>query len=223
MVAAARPRQAYAVIERAPIEKRTLRVLVVDDHAAVRAGVQAVLAREPDLQPIGGASSADQALDKTRARRPDVAVVDHRLEAGDGLTLTRQLKALPDPPAVILYSAHTDAALTVAAVVAGADGVVAKGVDADDLCDAIRVVASGRTVRPRILPAPLRSTVARLDPADLPILGMLVHRTPPGEIARVLEMTERRLEARRWAMLRRLTGRERRASTRARGLVQACL
>jgi DNA-binding NarL/FixJ family response regulator len=223
MVAGARPRQAYVVIERAPTETRTLRVLVVDDHAAVRAGVQAVLAREPDLQPIGGASSADQALDKTRSRRPDVAVVDHRLEAGDGLTLTRQLKALPDPPAVILYSAHTDAALTVAAVVAGADGVVAKGADADDLCDAIRVVASGRTVRPRILPAALRSTAERLDPADVPILGMLVHRTPPSEIARVLDMTERRLEARRWAMLRRLTGREGRGRTRARGLVQACL
>jgi DNA-binding NarL/FixJ family response regulator len=223
MVAGARPRQAYVVIERAPTETRTLRVLVVDDHAAVRAGVQAVLAREPDLQPIGGASSADQALDKTRSRRPDVAVVDHRLEAGDGLTLTRQLKALPDPPAVILYSAHVDAALTVAAVVAGSDGVVAKGADADDLCEAIRFVASGRTARPRILPAALRSTAERLDPADVPILGMLVHLTPPSEIARVLDMTERRLEARRWAMLRRLTGRERGASTRARGLVQACL
>jgi DNA-binding NarL/FixJ family response regulator len=223
MVAAARARQAYAVIERAPSDTRTLRVLVVDDHAAVRAGVQAVLAREPDLQPIGGASSADQALDKTRARRPDVAVVDHRLEAGDGLTLTRQLKALPEPPAVLVYSAHTDAALAVAAVVAGADGVVSKGADADDLCNAIRFVASGRTVRPRILPSTLRSTAERLDPADVPILGMLVHRTPPGEIARVLDMTERRLDARRWAMLRRLTGRDRRASTRARGLVQACL
>jgi DNA-binding NarL/FixJ family response regulator len=211
------------VNERTPADTRTLRVLVVDDHAAVRAGVQAVLAREPDLQPIGGASSADQALDKARVRRPDVAVVDHRLEAGDGLTLTRQLKALPEPPAVLIYSGHADAALTVAAVIAGADGVVGKGGDADDLCDAIRFVGSGRTVRPKILPATLRSTAERLDPADVPILGMLVHRTPPGEIARVLDISERRLDARRWAMLRRLTGGERRTSARRRGLVHACL
>src|SRR3954452_17121723 len=223
MVAAARAGQALAVIERAPSDTRTLRVLVVDDHAAVRAGVQAVLAREPDLQPIGGASSADQALDKARARRPDVAVVDHRLEAGDGLTLTRKLKALPDPPAVLVYSAHADASLTVAAVVAGADGVVGKGADADHLCDAIRVVADGGSVRPKLLPSTLRSSAQRLDTADVPILGMLVHRTPPAEIARVLDMTEGRLDARRWAMLRRLTGRERHASTRARRLVQACL
>jgi DNA-binding NarL/FixJ family response regulator len=223
MVAAVRARQACAVNERAPGDTRTLRVLVVDDHTAVRAGVQAVLAREPDLQPIGGASSADQALDKTRARRPDVAVVDHRLEAGDGLTLTRQLKALPEPPAVLIYSAHADAALTVAAVVAGADGVVGKGGNADDLCDAIRFVARGHSVRPRILPAALRSTAERLDPADVPILGMLIHRTPPAEIARVLDMTERRLDARRWAMLRRLTGGERRTRTRQRGLAHACL
>jgi DNA-binding NarL/FixJ family response regulator len=224
MGAAARGRQAMAVTEGTPItETRTLRVLVVDDHAAVRAGVQAVLAREPDLQPIGGAPSADQALDKARARAPDVVVVDHRLEAGDGLTLTRRLKALPAPPAVLVYTAHADAALTVAAVVAGADGVVGKESDAADLCDAIRFVASGRSVRPKLLPSTLRSTAQRLDPADVPILGMLVHRTPPAEIARVLDMTEGRLDARRWAMLRRLTGRERRASTRARRLVQACL
>ncbi|HKP89717.1 MAG TPA: response regulator transcription factor [Thermoleophilaceae bacterium] len=209
--------------ERTPSDTRTLRVIVVDDHEAVRAGVQAVLAREPDLQPVGGASGADQALDKARARRPDVAVVDHRLEAGDGLTLTRQLKALPDPPAVLIYSAHADAALTVAAVVAGADGVVGKGADADDLCDAVRFVGSGRSVRPKILPGILRSTASRLDPADVPILGMLVHRTPPSEIARVLDISERRLDARRWAMLRRLTGGERRASARARRLAHACL
>ena len=223
MVAGPESGHASPVNEGTPADTRTLRVLVVDDHAAVRAGVQAVLAREPDLQPIGGASSADQALDKTRARRPDVVVVDHRLEAGDGLTLTRQLKALPEPPSVLLYSAHADAALTVAAVVAGADGLMGKGSDADELCDAIRSVASGHDVRPRILPATLRSTAERLDPADVPILGMLVHRTPPGDIARVLDMTERRLDARRWAMLRRLTGRDRRTSARERGLVHACL
>jgi DNA-binding NarL/FixJ family response regulator len=206
-------------------ERRTLRVLVVDDHAAVRAGVQAVLAREPDLQPIGGATSANQALDKARVREPDVAVVDQRLEAGDGLTLTRQLKALPRPPAVLLYSAHADAPLTVAAVVAGADGVVGKGGEAADLCEAIRFVAAGRTARPAIPPATLRATAERLDPADVPILGMLVHGTGPDEIARVLRISERRLEARRWAMLRRLTGRERRLRERptVRSVVQACL
>ena len=206
-------------------QPRTLRVLVADNHAAVRAGVQAVLAREPDLQPVGGAAGADQALAKARARAPDVVVVDHRLEAGDGLTLTRQLKSLPDPPAVLLYSAYADAALTVAAIVAGADGVVSKGDDAADLCAAIRFVAAGRVVRPPIMPTTLRSTAELLDPADVPILGMLVHRTPPAEIARVLGISEQRLDGRRWAILRRLTGRDRRRSARPepRGLAGTCL
>jgi DNA-binding NarL/FixJ family response regulator len=213
------------MLEPANVETRTLRVLVADDHAAVRAGVQAVLAREPDLQPIGGAGGADQALAKARARRPDVAVVDHRLESGDGLTLTRQLKALPDAPAVLIYSAHADAALTIAAVVAGADGVVGKGADAAELCDAIRFVAGGRVVRPPILPTTLRSTAELLDPADMPILGMLVHRTPPDEIARVLGISEQQLNSRRWAMLRRLSGRDGRRSARpkVRGMAHACL
>ena len=205
---------------------RTLRVLVADDHTAVRAGVQAVLAREPDLQPVGGAAGPDQALAKVRVRRPDVTVVDHRLEAGDGLTLTRRLKALPEPPAVLVYSAHVDAVLTVAAVIAGADGIVGKDSDAAELCDAIRLVASGGTVRPEIAPATLRATAELLDPTDVPILGMLVHRTPPSEIASVLGISERHLDGRRWAMLRRIAGRERRrfpsrAATRV--VAHACL
>lgn len=202
-----------------------VRVLVVDDHAAVRAGIQAMMAREPDLQPVGGAATADQGFSKARARRPDVAVVDDRLRRGDGLSLTRRLKALPEPPAVLVYSAHADASLAVAALVAGADGVVSKDTDAGDLCRAIRQVAAGRTVRPTVLPGTLRAVAERLDATDVPILGMLVHRTPPREIARVLGITEGRLDVRRWAMLRRLTGREPRRPRRSsgRGAAHACL
>jgi DNA-binding NarL/FixJ family response regulator len=181
-------------------------VLVVDDHPAVRAGVEAVLAREPDLEAVATVATPDQAMAAAHGRKPDVAVIDYNLPSGDGLTLARRMKALPKPPGVLIYSAYADAPLSVAAVVAGADGVVDKGGDGDELCRAIRFVAAGRSVRPRVLPSALRTVGERLDPVDVPIFGMLWHRTPPSEIARVMGVTERWLNGRRWAMLRRLTG-----------------
>src|SRR5207248_2143903 len=100
-----------------------------------------MMAREPGLQPVGGARTPDHGLAKARSRRPDVAIVDQRLRKGDGLSLTRRLKALPEPPAVLVYSAHVDGGLVVAAVVAGADGVVSKGTEVEELCRAIQLLA----------------------------------------------------------------------------------
>src|SRR2546423_7243902 len=142
-----------------------MRVLVVDDHPAVRAGVETVLAREPDLTAVATAATPDQAMAAAHAKRPDVAVVDYNLASGDGLTLARRMKSLPTPPGVLIYSAYADAPLSVAAVIAGADGVVDKGGDGDDLCRAIRFVAAGRSVRPQVFPAALRSVGQRLAPA----------------------------------------------------------
>jgi len=76
---------------------------------------------------------------------------------------------------VLVYSAHVDAGLVVAAVVAGADGVVSKGTEVEELCRAIRLVAAGRTLPPHVRPGTFRSVAERLEPADVPILGMLVH------------------------------------------------
>jgi DNA-binding NarL/FixJ family response regulator len=182
-----------------------IRVLVVDDHEAVRTGVKAALAEEPDLVPIGGVPNAERALDAARLFEPDVVVVDYQLPDEDGLTLARRLKALPGEPRVLIFSAYADAPLTVASVIAGADGILAKAGIVDGLTYAIRAVARGCTVRPRVGPAALRAVSERLDPNDSAILGMLLHSTPPSEIARVLGITEHWLDVRRWAMLRQLT------------------
>ena len=180
-------------------------MLVVDDHEAVRTGVRAALAEEPDLVPVGGVPNAEQALDATRLFEPDVVVVDYQLPDEDGLTLARRLKGLASEPRVLIFSAYADAPLTVASIIAGADGIIAKAGIVDGLTYAIRAVARGCPVRPTIGPAALRAVSERLDPNDAAILGMLLHRTPPGEIARVLGISEHWLDVRRWAMLRQLT------------------
>lgn len=186
------------------VASQTARVLVVDDHSAVRSGVEALLAGEPGLEPVGTACGAEEALALARERRPDVAIVDFQLGDRDGLSLCRQLKELPEPARVVVYSAYADGPLALAGVIAGADGVVHKSALASELCDTVRAVAAGGTAIPPAAPGAQAVVAARLDPEDLPILAMLLDGTDTDEIARVLGMRPSWLVARRWAMLERL-------------------
>jgi DNA-binding NarL/FixJ family response regulator len=187
-----------------PTSMPGLRVLVADDHEAVRTGLHTVLTDEVDLVLLGTVATAEDAFNATRLYEPDVVVLDYQLPDQDGLTLARRLKALPIDPRILIYSAYADARLAIAAVVAGADGLVSKAGIADELCQAIRGVARGSTVLPAIGPAALRAAADVLGPDDAAILGMLVHGAEPREVAEALDIAERWLDARRWAMLRQL-------------------
>ena len=190
--------------------KTPVRVIVVDDHHAVREGLRAMLQAEPDLDPVGSVATARDALALARRARPDVVVLDYHLPDQDGLSLCLRLKTAHAVPAALLYTAFADEQLVPPAIIAGADAVVSKAADPDALCEAVRALAGGLTRLPAIAPAAMRSAAARLDTDDLPILGMLAHGTPSAEIAATLQIAEPWLTTRRWAMLERLT----RASTR---------
>jgi DNA-binding NarL/FixJ family response regulator len=186
------------------VSSETTRVLVVDDHSAVRSGVEALLADESDFEPVGTARGAKEALELARETRPDVAIVDFQLGDRDGLWLCRRLKELPAPVRVVIYSAYADGPLALAGVIAGADGVVHKAALASELCSTLRSVAAGGTAMPPASHSAQAIVAARLDPEDLPILAMLLDGTDPDEIAAVLGMKPGWLAARRWAMLERL-------------------
>lgn len=183
---------------------RPIRVLLVDDHPAVRDRLTGVIAADPRLSPVASAATARDALMHARHLHPDVVVVDYYLPDQDGLALAHRLKTFEPPPAVLVYSAFADPAMAIGAIVAGADGVASKGTASDELRHVIRRIADGGRWMPEITPAALRRMAARLDPEDAPILGMLVHGTPPMEIAEVLGIGEEWLDARRWAMLQQL-------------------
>jgi DNA-binding NarL/FixJ family response regulator len=182
-------------------------LLIVDDHAAVRAGLQALVAAEPDLEVVGTVPDGQSALALVERESPDLAVIDFHLPHDDGLSLCLRLDGTPVPPGRVLYSAFADDLLAVLAAVAGADALVPKSADPDDLIATLLDVAAGRHERPSPTPAALNAVSAALEPADIPILAMLVHGTPPDEIAATLDMSSQWLHARRWAMLRRLTPR----------------
>jgi DNA-binding NarL/FixJ family response regulator len=116
-----------------------IRVLVVDDHPVLRAGLEAVLRAEPGFVCVGGAEDGATMWRLLRRAQPDVVVLDHRLGDEDGIELCRALRAEPQPPSVLLYTADPGAALERAALAAGASGLVDKAVEVGALFDAIRV------------------------------------------------------------------------------------
>lgn len=181
-----------------------IRVLVVDDHPAIRAGIQSVLATEPDFAPVATAATASDAIDQARLLLPVVAIVDYHLPGRDGLSLTLELKRLPEPPGVLIYSAFADLRLAVGAIVAGADGVIEKTLGAEDLCAAVRAIAVGLRLMPALSIEALSAIAARVDAEDLPILGMLLNGVPPAEVAQTLGIAGEWLELRRWAIVRQV-------------------
>ncbi|HEX2104277.1 MAG TPA: response regulator transcription factor [Solirubrobacteraceae bacterium] len=181
-----------------------IRVLLVDDHIALRAGLTAVLDAEPGIVPLDAATSEDDLWPALRRTRPDVVLLDYHLPGRDGVALCRQVKRTLPPPKVLLYSAYADASLAIPALLAGADGVVHKGAPAGELYEALRLVAKGRRVLPPLSRELLSGAGARLDPEDLPVLGMVLDETPRGEVARTLRLEPASLDARIDRMLDRL-------------------
>ena len=124
-------------------EPKVIRVFLLDDHEVVRQGISAMLETQPDLEVIGQAATAAQALARVPALIPDVAVLDVRLPDGDGVEVCRELRAkMPDLACLMLTSYGDDEALF-ESVMAGAAGYVLKEVRGGDLVHAIRVVAAG--------------------------------------------------------------------------------
>jgi len=183
-----------------------LHALIVDDHPAVLGGLVSALRSEPGLVPVATATGMSEALAEADRHIPDVALIDYQLADGDGLALCQELKRLAAPPAVLIYSAFARRELVLAATVAGADGMVDKGTPLDELFDAIRAVARGGKAMPALRPEAVEQTVRRVDPDDLPILGMRLDGATLTEIATVMQLDEGELSRRVAALLGRLAG-----------------
>jgi len=189
---------------RSPSAFSRIRVLVVDDHPAVRLGLRKLLEDQPDLVLIAIVDTAEAAISIAEREPVDVAVVDYQLGSRDGLWVSRKLKRLPEPPRVVLYSAYADGLLAAASVVAEADALVSKGGAGTELCDAIRGVARGRLLLPMV-PQPLAAMMrARLDPPEQAIFGMLLAGIAPAEIAHTLDVSRADLDSRLWSLLRNI-------------------
>jgi two-component system, NarL family, response regulator DevR len=123
-----------------------IRVFLLDDHEIVRRGLIGLMETAGDIEVVGEAGSAAEAIRRIPALRPDVAVLDARLPDGSGIDVCRDIRsAHPAIRALILTSYEDDEALF-SAIMAGAAGYVLKQIKGTDLVDAVRSVAAGRSL-----------------------------------------------------------------------------
>lgn len=153
-----------------------IRVLLADDHAAIRAGLRMLLATAGDIEVVGEAADGATAVANARALRPDVVLMDVRMPGTDGVTATRQVVEEGLADVLVLTTFDLDE-YVFGALRAGAAGFLLKSAEANDLVDAVRHVAAGdgvvapevtRRVLAELAGAPDRSAPAATSDASLP-------------------------------------------------------
>jgi DNA-binding NarL/FixJ family response regulator len=154
----------------------TIRVLLADDQALLRATFRLLLDSTPDIEVVAEASTGAEAVARARSSRADLVLMDIRMPDVDGIEATRQITAddaLAGVKILVLTTFETDE-LVVAALRAGASGFLGKGVAPEALLDAIRTVAAGDQL---LSPAATRALIERVithpDPASKPMPGMV--------------------------------------------------
>ncbi|MFR9732168.1 response regulator [Saccharopolyspora sp. MS10] len=123
-----------------------MRVFVVDDHEVIRRGVAALVKSDSELELVGEAASAAEALALVPQHRPDVAVLDVRLPDGNGVELCRELRSRDPELRCLMLTSFDDHDALLDAILAGASGFVLKGVVSEELLSALRTVGSGQSL-----------------------------------------------------------------------------
>ncbi|WP_214400900.1 response regulator [Pseudonocardia lacus] len=143
-------------------------VFLLDDHEIVRRGIAQLLESEDDIEVIGEAGTAAQALARIPALRPDVAILDVRLPDGEGISVCRDVRAAIDPPpACLMLTSYSDDEALFGAIMAGAAGYLLKQVTGTDLVGAVRTIAAGGSLLdPRATAAVLERLRKGNEPED---------------------------------------------------------
>jgi DNA-binding NarL/FixJ family response regulator len=145
-----------------------IRVMIVDDQALIRTGIQSLLNRKPDIEVVGQASDGQEALERVAELDPDVILMDILMPRMDGVTATGELARRGSRSAVIILTTVRDDEAILRGIAAGARGYLLKDVDHRVLADAVRTVAAGHAMIDPEITAQL-----------LPLLGRIVAPSPP--------------------------------------------
>jgi DNA-binding NarL/FixJ family response regulator len=191
-----------------------VRVFLLDDHELVREGIRNLLEGDDDLEVVGEAATAADALVRIPLARPDVAVLDVRLQAGNGIEVCRELRsAMPELACLMLTSFADDEALF-ASVMAGASGYVLKQIRSRDLIDDIHRVARGESLLdPKLvakvverLSNPPKEDVelASLSPQERRILELIAQGMTNRQIAETMFLAEHTVKNYTTTLLRKL-------------------
>jgi DNA-binding NarL/FixJ family response regulator len=169
-----------------------IRVAVIDDHPALRAGLRTVLDLEPGIVFAGESDGAEENVwPMLQLVRPDLLLLDYHLPRGDGLQLCHRIKHDVPAPKVIVFTAYASPELALPARLARADGMVTKGAGARDLFSAIRAVNAGDVLLPQISAKTLEQTASDLLGDDRAMVGMLLDGATEKEVADTLRLPRR--------------------------------
>ena len=165
-----------------------IRIVLADDHPVVRAGLRAMLAADPDLDVIGEAATPDEAVALATELAPRIVLMDLQFGTEQtGADATRRIRALPEPPAVLVLTNYDTDSDILGAVEAGASGYLLKDAPPDELIPAIRAAAAGETaLAPAIagrLLARMRSPRPSLSTRETEVLQLVADGATNNDIA----------------------------------------
>ena len=176
-------------------------VFLLDDHEIVRRGIRDLLEAEGDIEVVGEASTAEQAVGRVHALDPDVAVLDVRLEDGNGIEACRDIRSLHPRTACLILTSFADDEALFQAILAGAAGYLLKQIRTNDLVDAVRRVAAGQNlldpaVTARVLERlrsgnPQDELLARLTEQERKVLELLAEGLTNRQIGERLHLAEK--------------------------------
>jgi DNA-binding NarL/FixJ family response regulator len=194
--------------------ERRVRVLIVDDHALLRAGLAELLAHEPDLEVCGEAADVPSAIDRFADRRPDLVITDVVLRRGSGLELIEWLQREAPEVRIVVLSMHDAKLYAERALAAGAMGFVSKEQPAEDVIRAVRQLLLGKLYLPRPIANRVLNRVARgelqgppidnLSPRELQVLQLLGRGDTTRDIARQLDVSVKTVDTYREQLKRKL-------------------
>ena len=192
---------------------RTIRVLIVDDHAVVRSGLRLLLEREADLQVVGEAGSADEAVRAARLEKPDVVLLDVVMPGRSGIEVTGDVIEASKGAKVLVLSMQDDPSYVREAFAAGAAGYLLKEGADSELVQAVRQVADGgRYVHPTLgarlaqaeVEAARRAEADPLSDREREVLRLLALGHTNQEIASRLYISVRTAETHRAHIMQKL-------------------
>lgn len=187
-----------------------IRILIVDDHLIVRQGLRTILEREPDMEVVASAASAEEGLDLLQQTQPNIALVDVRMPGMSGVELCRRAREAAPETAVVILTSFFNEDLVRECIQAGARGYLLKDVDDLNLVRSVRGVVQGEAaINPQAAALLLDWVTQRPDPGsitaeELELLRHIAQGMTNREMAGVLYLSENTIKDRVLELFRKL-------------------
>ena len=193
-----------------------IRILLVEDHAMVRAGLRALLERADDIKVVGEASNGQEAIEMTMTLKPDLLVMDIMMPRLNGIQAAEQIRALKLPTSILLLSMYSDEGLIHQAMHSGVKGFVLKTSVSEELLQAIHAVARGETFLSKSVSSIVMDRITRpntqqtdnpidsLSPREKEIMQLIAEEHTSSEIGKILVISEKTVEKHRANLMDKL-------------------